>query len=405
MKRKVLLLTAFTVAFTYICGGSVATAKTSSSAQASSAAPEITAEAAIVADADSGYIYYQKNMHKKMYPASITKILTGIVAVENGNDSDVITVTKDAVKGITSDYANVALTPGEQITQEEALYTMFLASANDSANAVAYHIGGTMDNFVSMMNKRAKELGAVDSHFSNPSGMPDEKNVTSAYDMALITKKALHEPKVMKYFGATSYTMPPTNVRTESVVYRTLHKMMKNTVYKYDGVIAGKTGYESMSGHTMVTVAKRDGRTLICVVLKSSTGRTVYKDTIALLDYTFSLPAVGYAQDLESTENYLQVPSIMGALKSSALPSITAKPEVTSSQRQDAALSTAKTTNENRTFPVLLIPLALIVCLLTFVVSCRVISKRTRRARRNAVTASAAIVDVFSAAQRRRYKA
>lgn len=95
----------------------------------------------------------------------------------------------------------------------------------------------------------------------------------------------------------------------------------------------------------------------------------------------------------------------MGALKSSALPSITAKPEVTSSQRQDAALSTAKTTNENRTFPVLLIPLALIVCLLTFVVSCRVISKRTRRARRNAVTASAAIVDVFSAAQRRRYKA
>lgn len=297
MNKKLAFTLIFTVFLTYLSAAhgyavkSKALDANSSSSAAGSAesAPVITSESAIVADADSGYIYYGKDIHKKMYPASITKILTALVAVENGNDSDVIKISEDLSAGMPSDAARIGLMDGEQITQEEALYTMFLASANDSANALAVHIGGTINNFVTMMNNRARELGAVDSNFSNANGLPDKNNITSAYDMAIITKKALSEPKLMKYFGSKTYSMPATNKRP-ATTYFTLHKMMKNTVYKYNGVFAGKTGWETMSGHTLVTAARKNGRTLICVAMKSSSGYSIYKDTTALLNYVFNLP-------------------------------------------------------------------------------------------------------------------
>lgn len=305
MKNKLIFVFALCLLITYILPELNFKSYALDTSSSSSAGPQITAETAIVADANSGYIYYQKNMHQKMYPASITKILTGLVAVENGKDSDVITINGDIGKGMPSDAARIYLEDGEQITQEEALYTMFLASANDSANALAIHNGGSVENFVSMMNARAKELGAADSNFSNANGLPDKNNITSAYDMAIITKKALEEPALMKYFGAKNYTMPATNKRKSSA-YLTLHKMMKNTVYNYDGIVAGKTGWETMSGHTLVTAASRNGRTLICVVMKSESGSAVYKDTKALFDYAFTVPAnSSSAQYLASPEKVL----------------------------------------------------------------------------------------------------
>lgn len=295
---------AIAVVFTYILG--ICNPVNAAAAQkngADGSAPEITSQTAIVADAESGYIYYDKNMHDKMYPASITKILTGLVAVENSSDSDPIVVTPEAVKGITNDYANIALCPGEEITMEEALYTMFMASANDSANAIAIKISGSIPKFTEKMNERAKELGAVDSNFSNANGMPDEKNLTSSYDMALITQECLKNERLMKYFSAVKYVMPKTNVKEQTIEYATLHKMMKNTYYKYDGVFAGKTGYEMMSGHTLVTVAKRDGRTLICVVMKSDPGNACYRDTKALLDFSFAAtPGTASAKYLEKPQ-------------------------------------------------------------------------------------------------------
>lgn len=300
---------AIAVVFTYILGicnsANVAAAQSS---EVDGNVPEITSQTAIVADAESGYIYYDKNMHDKMYPASITKILTGLVAAENSYDSDPIVVTPEAVKGITNDYANIALCPGEEITMEEALYTMFMASANDSANAIAIKISGSIPKFTEKMNERAKELGAVDSNFSNANGMPDEKNLTSSYDMALITQECLKNERVMKYFSAVKYIMPKTNVKEETVEYATLHKMMKNNYYKYDGVFAGKTGYEMMSGHTLVTVAKRDGRTIICVVMKSAAGNACYRDTKALLDFAFA------ATPTNTDAEYLEKPQIDDAV-------------------------------------------------------------------------------------------
>ena len=396
MKKKLLLIITFTMAFIYILSAAEAGAESAASSEQSasssqSGAPEVTAETGIVADADTGYIYYQKNMHTQMYPASITKILTGILAVEYGGDSDQITVTGDAIKGITSDFSNIALTPGEQITQEEALYTMFLASANDSANALALHIGLTMDNFVAMMNSHAKELGAVDSHFSNANGMPDKNNITSAYDMALITKKALEEPALMKYFGATSYTMPATNIHNKAVSYQTLHKMMKNTVYKYDGVIAGKTGYETMSGHTLVTAAKRDGRTLICVVMKSSSGKTVYKDTIALLNYAFAQSA-----DNPSAE-YLMSPVTVNESAT-----VSSEPAVTAAEVKKTRPSQNK--QDDKILPLLL--LAFAACLFAFVFSYRRNAKKLRRRNsRRYIGSSARISSGTGTFERRRYKA
>lgn len=344
MKKVIVFTLIFMIIFTYIPFDVNANSVSSAAAEQTSE-PSISSEAAIVADADTGYIYYQKNMHKKMYPASITKVLTGIVAVENGSDSDTITVTKEALDGINSEVANIWLTEGEQITQEEALYTMFLASANDSANAIAIHNGGSISGFVDMMNSCAKELGAVDSHFSNANGLPDKNNVTSAYDMALITKKALSEPKLMKYFGAVTYEMPATNMRKDACVYNTLHMMMKNTAYKYDGVIAGKTGWETMSGHTLVTAAKRNGRTLICVALKCDTKRSIYKDTAALLDYCFELPQ---SEDGE----YLENPA--AAAVTSSLSSQTAAP-VIAQQKQQKIKVTADSAKakDNTTLPLI----------------------------------------------------
>jgi D-alanyl-D-alanine carboxypeptidase (penicillin-binding protein 5/6) len=257
-------------------------------AQPSAAVPQVTAETAIVADAQTGLILYQKNMHQKMYPASLTKILTGLVAVEHSSQDEKLTVSQSVFDSVPRDTANIALLPGEQITMDEALHTMFIASANDSAAAIADHVGGTIPTFVLMMNQTAREIGAVDSHFANPNGLPDPNNLTSAYDLALITRKALQSPAMMTYFGAKSYIMPATNLRPQ-VGYLTLHKMMKNTRYHDADVIAGKTGWETMSGHTLATVAQKNGRTLICIVMKSADGSAVYTDTQALLGYGFSI--------------------------------------------------------------------------------------------------------------------
>ena len=161
------------------------------------------------------------------------------------------------------------------------------------ATVIADKIGGTQDKFVAMMNNYARSLGAKDSHFANPTGLPNAQNLTSAYDMALITRKAYQTPALMKYFGARTYTMPATNKRAKAQAYVTLHKMMKKTRYYYDGVVAGKTGWETMSGHTLVTVAQKNGRTIICIVMKSSDAETVYTDTTALLNYGFSVTSGG----------------------------------------------------------------------------------------------------------------
>lgn len=314
-------LAAFILAAGLLSGGRpwtvLAAGAPSASGTSTAGEPAVTAETAAVIDADTYQIYYQKDMHRQMYPASITKIMTGLLAVEDGRSDEVVTVPADVGKSQSRDYTNIALLPGEQLTQEQLLYTMFLASANDCAQVLAEHIGGNVDNFVSMMNYRARQLGATDTHFDNPNGLPDNNNVTSAYDMALIASQAVKLPELVRYFGAVSYTLQPTNMRKQPEQYTTLVKMLRPaTRYYYPGIIAAKSGWIVASGYTLVTAATRDGRTAVCVVMKSADNVSVMEDSKKLLDYAFTQPQEAVSRTVAA--NSLNVSTPSGAISGSS---------------------------------------------------------------------------------------
>jgi len=248
--------------------------------------PQIVSEAAVLMDAKTGQVLYQKNMHTQMYPASITKILTVLLGIENGRLQDKVTMSREAVFSITRGSSHIALTDGEEITLEQALYAAMLPSANDASNGIAEHISCSIEDFAVLMNKRAREAGAINSNFVNPHGLHDEEHVSTAYDMAMITRAALRNDTFRQIFGTVRYTIPPTNKQPEARDLWSEHRMLTTNRFYYEGVIGGKTGYTSVSQNTLVTAAKRGDRELIAVVMKSQ-AYGVYTDTIALFDYGF----------------------------------------------------------------------------------------------------------------------
>ncbi len=248
-------------------------------------APEITAAGAIVMEASTGTILYEKNAYEAYYPASTTKLMTSLLAIEQCPLSDVVTCSYNSIHSIDKDSSRIGLTVGEQVTMEEALYAILLASANEVSYAVAEHIGGTIDNFVAMMNKRAAELGCVNTNFKNPHGLDNEEHVTCAYDLALITKQAISYTTFRRISGSYYYEIPETNLNVARPIGNT-HQIIRKII-KYDGVFAGKTGHTSIAKNSLVTCAERDGLTLICVVMREDTSEQAYTDTIALLDYSF----------------------------------------------------------------------------------------------------------------------
>jgi len=246
----------------------------------------ITSIAAILMDADTGEVLYSKNIHKTMYPASITKILTASLVLEYCNTHEIVTVSASAAN-IPRGYSHIALKAGDEISVNDAMYAMMLPSANDAANALAEHVAGSQQDFATMMNFYAEEIGAHDSRFVNPSGIPSNNQFTTAYDMALITRAAIQNPDFMEYFGATSYVLPALNSQTSAKEITGYQYMLIEDKDEYNEyVIGGKIGYTRQAGHTMSTVAQKNGRTLICVVL-GSTRDGKYADTQALLDYGF----------------------------------------------------------------------------------------------------------------------
>ncbi|MEG1994561.1 MAG: D-alanyl-D-alanine carboxypeptidase family protein, partial [Oscillospiraceae bacterium] len=247
----------------------------------------IVSDSYVIMNSDTGQILVEKNMDKQEFPASITKILTLAIAMENGNLDDKITVCKDCVSGFTSEDANIALTEGEQVTLRDMVYATHLMSANDAANVVAHHTGDSVDEFVDMMNEKAKDIGCENTHFTNANGMPDNNHYTTAKDMALITKYALSVPQFKKVFSETAYTMPPTNKQDEQRLFGTYHYMVVNSAYNYKYATGGKLGWTKPAGHTIVTTASKNGLNLICVAMKTSQKYDKYKDSIALFDYCF----------------------------------------------------------------------------------------------------------------------
>lgn len=250
--------------------------------------PQIEGETAIVMEVSTGTVLYEKNSHEHCYPASITKIMTSLLAVENSGLDEKVTFSQDAV--YKTEGSGIWRDIGEVMTMRDCLYGLMLESANECGYAIAEHTGKNYDNFITMMNDKARELGCKDTHFNNPHGLPDEDHWTCAYDMALISREALQNDIFRMIVNTRRYTIPPTNKHSEET-YLSNHHMMRNNwkgeeKYLYDYCIGGKTGYTSVAGSTLVTFAEKDGMTLICVVMKEKSPNH-YLDTRTLFDYCF----------------------------------------------------------------------------------------------------------------------
>lgn len=251
----------------------------------------IQADGGIVMEAGTGTVLYGKNMDQPYYPASITKILTALIVIESCDLDEIVTFSHDAVYNVEADSSSAGIDEGDQLTVRDCLYALLLASANESANALAEHVSGTREAFADLMNQRAASLGCTGSHFANPSGLNDENHYTTAHDMAKIAQAAIQNPTFVEICGSRTYRLPnmkraPAEKFPDGYPIANHHKMWnRNDAAYYNGAFCGKTGYTSLAGNTLVTCAKRGDMTLIAVVLNGHL--THYTDTKAMLDFGF----------------------------------------------------------------------------------------------------------------------
>ncbi|MDS1029501.1 D-alanyl-D-alanine carboxypeptidase family protein [Bacillota bacterium LX-D] len=240
------------------------------------AEPQIIGESAVLIEMNSGQVLWSKNDQIARPPASTTKIMTALIALEKGKLTDKVVISKAATE---VEGTRVYLKVGEKQTLENLLYAMLLNSANDAAYAIAEHIGGNVNNFAKLMNAEAKKIGAVHTHFVTPNGLPADGHYTTAYDLALIARTAMQNEKFREIVATK--TRPWHGAAWES----TLHNQ-NNLLFNYSGTIGVKTGYTSEAKMCLVTAAQRNGDTYLAVVLGSS-GKNIWTDSEKLLDYAF----------------------------------------------------------------------------------------------------------------------
>lgn len=255
--------------------------------------PSISAESAVVMDVQSGTILYEKNMDKKQYPASITKVMTALLTIENSSLSETVTYSSNAVTNLESGASNIETKPGEKMSMEDSLYGILLMSANEVCNGVAEHVAGSIDNFVKMMNERAKQLGCKNTHFANPNGLWMKNHYTTAHDMALISRAAYKNPTFAQITGTKRYNTKKTNKSGVRNLYNHHGMLYASTFsqYLYEYCVGGKTGYTSKCRYTLVTYAKKNDTTLVSVIMKAPnspwTEPNQYTDTTKILNYCF----------------------------------------------------------------------------------------------------------------------
>ena len=260
---------------------------------------DISSPSALLMDYSSGKILYEKNINEKRYPASLTKIMTAIIVLENCELSDTATVSYDAVMSLSSGYVTANLQVGEELTVEQLLYVLMVGSSNDAAIVLAEHVSGSVENFATLMNEKAKELGCTSTNFVNPNGAHDENHYSTAYDLALIAKYAMQNDTFRTLVSTTFYTLPTTNkYDREDRIFRTTNSLLQldnsdradNYYYKYATGI--KTGFTTPAGNCLIASANKNNLELITVVLGA--GQTKdglsqrYLDTLSLFDYGYS---------------------------------------------------------------------------------------------------------------------
>ena len=253
--------------------------------------PGTYGEAAIVMDVGTGAILYAKNIDDHHYPASITKVLTALVALQNGNLTDTVTFSHDSIAFLKSDESSIGMKEGNQISLEQALYATLLASANEVAYAVGENVGINAGHdyawFVEQMNAVCQELGGKNSHFVNTNGLHDPEHYTCARDMALIGRELFKYPDFFRIAQTPQYTIPASPTTEEHVFGQHHQMLLQNEAEYYPFAIGGKTGYTSDALSTLITMADNGTTQLVCVVLKTH-GVNVYPDTRNLLEYGFN---------------------------------------------------------------------------------------------------------------------
>lgn len=263
--------------------------------------PQITSPNAIVMELSTGTVLYEKNSHEQHYPASTTKIMTTMLALENSEMDETVTFSHDAV--FKTEGSGIARDVDEQMSMKDTLYAVMLESANECAYAVAEHVGGTYEEFVDMMNERAAELGCTDTHFNNPHGLTDPDHYTSCYDLALIAREAYKNETFRTITATPMATIPPTN-KHEDITYlhnhnKLIHSYRDNGEYIYEYCVGGKTGYTEAANSTLVSYAQKDGMTLICVIMNTH-APAQWNDTIALYEYYLNNFAIYNVADNET---------------------------------------------------------------------------------------------------------
>jgi len=268
------------------------------------AAPAVSAEHAVVIERSSGAVLYEKGAGDRAYPASTTKILTTLLAIESGRLDEVCIVSDFAA---AQEGSSIYAEPGEEITLRDLCYGMMLRSGNDAAAAAAEHLAGSSEAFAEQMNRRAVELGAQESHFVNPSGLHDEAHYTTAYDLALIARAAMENPEFRAMAAAKTWT---TGEDTE--VKRTFGNKNK-VLQQYEGGNGIKIGYTTATGRTLVASSQRDGMEVICVVLNAPNW---FGDSYALMDWAHENFAL---REVASDGETLQAVPLTGGLRDHVL--------------------------------------------------------------------------------------
>ncbi|NCB52571.1 MAG: D-alanyl-D-alanine carboxypeptidase [Clostridia bacterium] len=290
--------------------------------------PQVTAKAVLLADADSGRIFFSQNADMKMYPASLTKIMTVLLAVEAVDRGDVslddeVTCSEECLAGMDEDGSTANIVAGETMKLRDLMYCALVESANEACNVIAEYIGGSIGNFVQMMNDRAGELGCTGTHFANTHGLPDENHYTTAADMYLITMEAINQDLFMEICNTAKYTVSATNMTGERELSNTNGLINADSPYYkgyyYEYARGVKTGHTSAAGYCLISTAEKDGMHLVAVVLggigtENGDGSLTYGnfvDTISLYDWVFNNFSIH--EILKSSELVCEVDVAMGA--------------------------------------------------------------------------------------------
>lgn len=250
--------------------------------------PVVSAESAILMEAETGIILYEKNIHKQQYPASTTKILTTLIAIESCALDEMVTFSYKATHDIDPGSNHIGIDANEQLSMEDCLKAILIRSANEVSFGVAEHIAkASWENFAPIMNERAKELGCLNSNFVNPNGLPNEEHVTTAYDLAMIGRAFFANELLCKMTLTKQLHLYPTENQPDEIWENNSMALLPGKEYAYEYIVGCKTGYTNAARSCLVSCAEKDGLKLICVVLRDESPLQ-YEDTIALFEYGFS---------------------------------------------------------------------------------------------------------------------